>query len=200
MPYSTLQTDRVSVGLLENYAKSNYKKAQKIADEMLNELSKQYTYVNNFTHTYGLKGETEDKILEVRKILLSIYKTSNNSNLSNFATESINFINNNNIIKKRADKLEEDLNEYITLQSQATIFTFRNNNGPSLFDILLKGSKPTKLQNQILMNIRKDEKFGNQLNKILTYSNYLGEFMAFKNEKETLKSTDNNKNSDKISN
>ena len=200
MPYSTLQTDRVSVGLLENYAKSNYKKAQKIADEMLNELNKQYTYVNNLTHTSGLKGETEDKILEVRKILASIYKTSNNSNLSNFATESINFINNNNIIKKRTDKLEEALNEYIALQSKGTIFTFRHNNGPSLYDILLNRGKPTKLQNDIIKMIQQDEKFGSQLNKILTYSNTLGEFMTLKNEKETLKSTDNNKKSDKISN
>ena len=153
MPYSTLQTDRVSVGLLEDYAKSNYKKAQKIADEMLNELNKQYTYVNNFTHTSGLKGETEDKILEVRKILLSIYITSNNSNLSNFASESINFINNNNIIKKRTDKLEEALNEIIQEQSQNQIQSFRHNNGPSLFDILLNRSKPTRLQNQMIKMI-----------------------------------------------
>ena len=48
--------------------------------------------------------------------------------------------------------------------------------------------------------IQQDEKFGSQLNKILTYSNTLGEFMTLKNEKETLKSTDNNKKSDKISN
>ena len=147
-----------------------------------------------------MKGETEDKILEVRKILASIYKTSNNSNLSNFATESINFINNNNIIKKRTDKLEEALNEYIALQSKGTIFTFRHNNGPSLYDILLNRGKPTKLQNDIIKMIQQDEKFGSQLNKILTYSNTLGEFMTLKNEKETLKSTDNNKKSDKISN
>ena len=104
------------------------------------------------------------------------------------------------MLNKRADKLEEDLNEYITIQSQSTILTFRHNNGPSLFDILLNGSKPTKLQNQILMNIRKDEKFGNQLNKILTYSNALGAFTTLKNKNETLKSPDNNKKSDKISN
>ena len=157
MPYSTLQTDRVSVGLLENYAKSNYKKAQKIANEMLNNLNKQYTYVNNFTHTSGLKGDTEIKTLGVRKILFSIYKTSNNSNLSNFATETINFINNNNIIKRRADRLEADLNKIIQKQVKKNIIpssiqSFRHNNGPSLFDILLKGSKPTRLQNQMIQN------------------------------------------------
>ena len=110
------------------------------------------------------------------------------------------FIWNVPIIKKRTDKLEEALNEYIALQSKGTIFTFRHNNGPSLYDILLNRGKPTKLQNDIIKMIQQDEKFGSQLNKILTYSNTLGEFMTLKNEKETLKSTDNNKKSDKISN
>ena len=66
-------------------------------------------------------------------------------------------------------------------------FTFRHNNGPSLYDILLNRGKPTKLQNDIIKMIQQDEKFGSQLNKILTYSNTLGEFMTLKNEKRNFK-------------